>query len=79
MSRASDDAESSKDIDLNSKEFKMKMEIVDEFARQGVNYWDNEIPEHKLDRIKQIHPDSWEEYVRLYRHCNISLNFFQEK
>ncbi len=44
----------------------MKMEIVEEFARQGVNYWDTEIPSERLEQIKNIYPDTWEEYLKKY-------------
>ena len=46
---------------LDSEEYKMKMEIVEEFARQGIDYWSTEIPPRKLEQIKKLYPDSWEE------------------
>ncbi|WP_312648361.1 hypothetical protein [Aminipila sp.] len=52
--------------DLGSKGYTMKMEIVEEFARQGVNYWDTEIPSERLEQIKNIYPDTWEEYLKKY-------------
>jgi len=52
--------------DLDSKEYKMKMEIVEEFSRQGVNYWDTEIPNDRLTQIKKLYPDTWEEYIKRY-------------
>lgn len=52
--------------DLNSKEHKLKMEIVKEFARQGVNYWDTKIPKFTLEHIKKRYPDTWEEYIKKY-------------
>lgn len=51
---------------LDSEEYKIKMEIVEEFARQGVNYWDTEIPEYTLNLIKKRYPDTWEEYIEKY-------------
>jgi len=30
------------------------MEIVEEFARQGVNYWDTEIDKYTLEQIKSF-------------------------
>lgn len=51
---------------LDSEGYKMKMEIVDEFARQGVNYWDTKIPKDILAQIKKIYPDTWEEYMKKY-------------
>lgn len=53
-------------FDLNSKEYKMKMEIVKEFARQGVDYWQTEIPKNKLEQIKKLYPDTWREYLQKY-------------
>ncbi|AKA71554.1 ankyrin repeat domain-containing protein [Clostridium scatologenes] len=51
---------------LESKEYKMKMEIVKEFANQGVNYWDTKIPKNRLSQIKKLYPDTWEEYIKKY-------------
>jgi len=53
-------------FDLNSNKYKMKMEIVQEFARQGVNYWDAKIDKYTLEHIKKLYPDTWEEYVKKY-------------
>lgn len=52
--------------ELGSKEYKMKMEIVKEFANQGVNYWDTKIPKNRLSQIKKLYPDTWEEYIKKY-------------
>lgn len=52
--------------DLGSKEHKMKMEIVEEFARQGVNYWETKIPSDKMSQIKKLYPDTWEDYIKKY-------------
>lgn len=51
---------------LDSEEYKMKMEIVKEFERQGVNYWSTEIPERALEKIKKLYPNSWEEVIKKY-------------
>ncbi|MCY6958027.1 ankyrin repeat domain-containing protein [Clostridium brassicae] len=51
---------------LDSKEYKMKMEIVDEFARQGVNYKDAKINKHTLGQIKKLYPNDWEDYIKKY-------------
>ncbi len=51
---------------LDSKEHKMKMEIVEEFAKQGVNYWDTNIYDDTLSQIKKLFPDTWEEYIKKY-------------
>jgi ankyrin repeat protein len=52
--------------DLSSKEYGIKMEIVKEFARQGVNYWDAKINKFTLEHIKKRYPDTWEEYIKKY-------------
>lgn len=52
--------------DLGSKEHKMKMEIVEEFARQGVNYWETEIHPSTLEKIQKLYPDTWQEYIKQY-------------
>ncbi|WP_242975054.1 hypothetical protein [Anaerovirgula multivorans] len=52
--------------DLDSERHKLKMEIVEEFARQGVNYWDTEINKSTLEGIKKRYPDTWEEYIKKY-------------
>lgn len=53
-------------FDLNSKEYKMKMAIVDEFTRQGVNYWETKIHPSILEQIKKRYPKTWEEYIKKY-------------
>ncbi|WP_199884113.1 ankyrin repeat domain-containing protein [Anaerosinus massiliensis] len=52
--------------DIGSQKYKLKMEIVEEFARQGVNYWDTKIPSDRLQQIKKIHPDNWQEFIKQY-------------
>jgi hypothetical protein len=52
--------------DLDSERYKMKMEIVEEFARQGVDYWDTKIYKNTLEKIKKLYPDTWEEYIKRY-------------
>jgi len=53
-------------FDLNSEEYKIKMKIVEEFARQGINYWDTKINKYTLEHIKKLYPDTWEEYIKNY-------------
>ena len=52
--------------DLNSKEYKIKMEMVREFERQGVNYRDTKINKRTLSQIKKLYPNTWEEYIKKY-------------
>jgi hypothetical protein len=51
---------------LDSEEYQIKMEIVEEFSNQGVNYWDTKININTIMQIKTNYPDSWEEYVKRY-------------
>jgi hypothetical protein len=51
---------------LNSEQYKLKMEIVEEISRQGVNYWDTKINNNTLMQIKKLYPDTWEEYLKKY-------------
>ena len=54
-------------FDLDSEKYKIKMEIVAEFARQGVNYWETKITNIRtLEHIKKRYPDTWEEYIKKY-------------
>lgn len=52
--------------ELDSEGYKMKMEIVDEFAKQGVNYWDTKVPKDILSAIQKRYPDTWEDYIKKY-------------
>lgn len=38
---------------LDSEEYKLKMDIVEEFENQGINYWETEIPQELLEQIKK--------------------------
>lgn len=51
---------------LDSEKYKKKMEIVEEFARQGIDYWSTPIHPLDLEKIKIIYPDDWEEYIKVY-------------
>jgi hypothetical protein len=52
---------------LDSEGYKIKMEIVKEFARQGVDYWANQyIPPFALELIKKDYPNDWEEYIKRF-------------
>lgn len=52
--------------DLDSEKYALKMEIVNEFANQGVDYWSRPIDKRKLEQIKKLYPDTWEEYITKY-------------
>lgn len=51
---------------LDSDRHQLKMEIVEAFAKQGVDYWSTPIPDRILEQIKKLYPDSWEEYILKY-------------
>ena len=51
---------------LDSKEHKLKMEIVEEFKRQGQDYWSIEKHPKTIERIKKLYPDKWENYLKKY-------------
>lgn len=51
---------------LDDKGYQRKMEIVEEFARQGADYWSTEITKHQLNQIQKLYPDTWEEYIKRY-------------
>lgn len=51
---------------LDSKEYKIKMEIIDEFKKQGMDYWSTPIPGDVLKKIKDLYPTNWEEYIEKY-------------
>lgn len=51
---------------LDSDRHILKMEIVEECARQGADYWSTEITKRQLDQIKNKYPDTWEEYIKRY-------------
>lgn len=53
-------------FELDSKEHRMKMDIVEEFKRQGQDYWSIEKHPKTIERIKKIYPNSWQEYLDRY-------------
>lgn len=51
---------------LDSEGYRMKMDIVKEFARQGVDYRKTEIPKDVIEWAKKMYPDTWQEYLKKY-------------
>lgn len=51
---------------LESESYKLKMEIVEEFKKQGVDYWAEPIPENIQFIIKNLYPNSWEDFLQKY-------------
>lgn len=54
--------------DLNSREHKLKMEIVKELKRQGIDYDEakKNIPDRIIKTIQQRYPATWQEYIEKY-------------
>lgn len=54
--------------DLESKEYSMKMDIVKKIEENGYSYDDRKknIPQSILRKIKKMHPDNWQEYIKKY-------------
>lgn len=53
-------------FNLGSEEHKLKMEIVEEFKRQGQDYWSMKKHPKTVERIKKTRPENWEEYLTKY-------------
>ena len=51
---------------LNSEQYKLKLEIIEEFKKHGIDYYAEEIPNDIFEIIKIYYPDTWEEYVKVY-------------
>lgn len=51
---------------LGSKEYQAKMEVVKYLKEQGIDYFQQPIPDYILERIKQQYPDTWQEYIEKY-------------
>lgn len=52
--------------ELNSDGYKIKIDIVDEFENQGIDYWSTEIPESVYAIFKKKYPDNWQELIEKY-------------
>ncbi|MEG2181110.1 MAG: ankyrin repeat domain-containing protein [Bacteroidales bacterium] len=53
-------------FELDSKEYKEKMEVVAYLKERGLDYFSTPIPDSVLKRIKIRYPDQIEEYLRRY-------------
>jgi ankyrin repeat protein len=53
---------------LDSKEYQMKIAIVEEFKRQGVDYNSRKanLPQRTLNQIQKLYPTNWEYYLEKY-------------
>lgn len=53
-------------FEFDTKNYKYKMKIVDFLKSKGLDYWSEPIPEYTEKRIKDLHPDNWQEYLEKY-------------
>jgi hypothetical protein len=53
-------------IDLDSEQYKKKMELVAFLKSKGLDYEKEPIPEGTIEYIKNMFPDNWIEYVKRY-------------
>ncbi len=53
-------------FELGSEKHKLKMEIAEEFKRQGQDYWSMEKHPKTVERIKKTRPKNWKEYLQKY-------------
>lgn len=53
-------------FDLNSEQYKSKMEIVAFLLQKGIDYKKAPIPEYIERRIKNKYPNNWQEYLDRY-------------
>lgn len=53
-------------FEFDTKNYKYKMKIVDFLKAIGIDYWSEPIPEYTEKRIKELHPDNWQEILEKY-------------
>jgi predicted regulator of amino acid metabolism with ACT domain len=53
-------------FDLGSVKHRMKMEIIEEFKRQGEDYWSITKHPKTIERIKKLYPNNWQDYLEKY-------------
>lgn len=53
-------------IDLDSEQYKKKMELVAYLNSKGLNYFKEPIPEGTIEQMKNMYPDNWKEYLKRY-------------
>ena len=51
---------------IGSIEHSEKMQVIDFLQRHGIDYRNTPISEFTLQRIKELYPDTWEEYIEKY-------------
>jgi hypothetical protein len=53
-------------FDLNSPEYKKKLEVIAFLKGKGLDYDKEPVPNYILENIKKKYPDSWPEYIKKY-------------
>ena len=53
-------------IDLDSEQYKKKMEVIAFLKAKGLDYYKEPIPEGTIEQMKNMYPDNWQEYVKRY-------------
>ena len=53
-------------IDLDSDQYKKKMELVAFLKSKGLDYNKEPIDDADIERMKNMYPDNWQEYVKRY-------------
>lgn len=53
-------------IELNSEQYKYKLEVIDFLKEKGLDYNKELIPDYVLEDIKKKYPKDWEDYIKRY-------------
>ena len=53
-------------IELNSDQYKHKLEVIDFLKEKGLDYNKEPIPGYILEDIKKKYPKNWEDYIKRY-------------
>jgi hypothetical protein len=53
-------------INLDSEQYKKKMELVTFLKSKGLDYDKEPIDDAAIERMKNMYPDNWQEYVKRY-------------
>lgn len=53
-------------IELNSDQYKHKLEVIDFLKEKGLDYNKEPIPDYILEDIKKKYPKNWEDYIKRY-------------
>ena len=53
-------------LPIDSAQYKMKLEIIDELTKQGIDYYSARVPEEAKILLSKLYPDKWEKYIKIY-------------